>query len=704
MPASRCARKRAQAVAAGQVGWWPPGGRRRRSRGLRAALLLALAVAPVQAAQPRHAVQLRVERIGHEQVRIEGLRVAQVPGAGDGAGGHLTLAARRVELPGAGLDLAGVDFACRLAPVPEASDPPLWQCQGPLRWQGGDSGWQLAWRGDLTLAQGQLRLGRGIAEVQVDLPLAGRALAVQARRMPAAWLSALLPAVTWRDGRIGGRLELARAGPDTTWRGHLQASGLAAEAAGGGVAVEGMELAGGLEIRMAGGALSLAGRPTVGAGDVLVGPVFASWPAGSAIGLAVDLHSGPSGIELRQLRLEDEDTRIEIAAAPTPGAAGWPGRLQVSGQVDLDRQRERLVEGTLAGLGLADLVIAGKVSGSLAWTAGHGLTDLDADVAALAVRHRGGAYAIDGLAGVVAVRAPGQPAAPVELAWRELSLYGLAFGPGRLQAQAAEGAIQALAPVRLAPAGGELQLQGLRLALAPGQPVRLTGDIELANARIDRLAAGFGWPAFPGRLDGSLPGLQLDRERLATGGGIRLEAFDGEARIEGLTIERPFGLVPALAADVHLRGLDLTPLTEVFGFGRIEGRLDGDIERLRLLGWRPVAFDARLRTRESGRRRISQLAVDQLTRLGGGGGAGGLQGRLLGTFDSFGYRRIGLGCRLANEVCTMSGLDEAAGGFTILQGSGLPLITIRGFQRQVDWPVLLERIRAAMSGQSPEIR
>lgn len=662
-----------------------------------------LLAAPLRAELPRHAVQLRVERIDHAQLQVEGLRLAQVPAAEAGAGGHLSLSARRLRLPAAGLDLAGVEFACALATA-DASEPPLWQCQGPLRWRGGPSGWQLAWRGDLALAQGQLRLGRGIAEVQVDLPLGGRALAVQARRMPAAWLAPVLPAVRWGEGRIDGRLEHGRLGADTTWRGHVRASALAAEAVAGAVAVEALELAGGVDLRLAaGGVLALSARPTIGAGDVLVGPVFAKRPAGSAVALSVDLRSGPGGVELRQFRLVDDDTRIEGSATPLAGGEGWPGQVQVAGRIDLDRHRERYVDGTLAGLGLADLVLSGALEASALWQAGQGLVRLDAVPVALALRHRGGAYAVEGLTGELALRAPGQPAAPVRLAWRGLSLYRLALGPGQLHAQAADGAIAAEAPVQLGVAGGQLRLQGLRLALLAGQPVQLTGDIELADAGIQTLAAGFGWPAFPGRLDGSLPGLRLDSRRLAVGGGIRIEAFDGEARIEGLAIERPFGVAPALAADVHLRGLDLVPLTEVFGFGRIEGRLDGDIEGLRLLGWRPVAFDARLRTRESGRRRISRAAVDQLTRLGGGG-AGGLQGRLLGAFDSFGYRRIGLDCRLVNEVCTMGGLDDAAGGFTLLQGAGLPLITIRGFQRQVDWPVLLARLQAAVAGQAPEIR
>lgn len=675
-------------------------GRRHRARLPLALLALLAAAAPLAAAPLRHAVQLRVERIEHTQVRIDGLRVAQVPG--DAGGGHLTLSARRLALPAAGVDLAEIDFACPLAP--DAADPALWNCQGPLHWRGGASGWQLAWRGDLALGQGQLRLGRGIAELQVDLPLGGRPAAVQARRLPVAWLAPWLPGVSWREGRLDGRLEQGSAGADTTWRGHLQASGLTAEAAGGAAAVEALTLGGGLDLRLgAAGAFAVSARPALDRGDLLVGPVFASWPAGSAVSLAIDLRGGPGGIELRQFRLVDDGTRLEASAVPVPGVDAWPGAVQVSGRLDLDGHRERYVEGTLAGLGLGDLQLSGAIEGGAAWHAGQGLQRADLAATAVAIRQRDGAYAVEGLSGTLALRAPGQPEAPLELSWQGLSLYGLALGGGRLRALAAEGAVHAQAPLALALAGGQLRLQGLRLDLAADRPLRLTGDVELADARIDTLAAGFGWPAFPGRLDGQLPGLSLDRERLATGGGIRLEAFDGEARIEGLAIERPFGVAPALAADVHLRGLDLAPLTEVFGFGRIEGRLDGDVAGLRLLGWRPVAFDARLRTRESGRRRISQLAVDQLTRLGGGG-SGGLQGRLLGAFDSFGYRRIGLDCRLVNEVCTMGGLDDAAGGFTILQGSGLPLITIRGFQREVAWPVLLERLHAALSGQSPEIR
>jgi len=72
--------------------------------------------------------------------------------------------------------------------------------------------------------------------------------------------------------------------------------------------------------------------------------------------------------------------------------------------------------------------------------------------------------------------------------------------------------------------------------------------------------------------------------------------------------------------------------------------------------------------------------------------------QLLGIFDDFGYSQIGIGCRLLDEVCEMSGLGSAGRGFTIVRGSGLPRLTVIGFNRRVDWPTLVERLMAVGSG------
>ena len=76
---------------------------------------------------------------------------------------------------------------------------------------------------------------------------------------------------------------------------------------------------------------------------------------------------------------------------------------------------------------------------------------------------------------------------------------------------------------------------------------------------------------------------------------------------------------------------------------------------------------------------------------------------LIGLFDDFGYARLGISCHLANEVCEMGGLrdslsSQAGNSFTIVEGAGLPRLNVVGFNRQVDWPTLVERVEAVGKG------
>ena len=170
-----------------------------------------------------------------------------------------------------------------------------------------------------------------------------------------------------------------------------------------------------------------------------------------------------------------------------------------------------------------------------------------------------------------------------------------------------------------------------------------------------------------------------------------------------LTMQNPLGITPILNADIALRNLDLGSLTRTFSFGAIEGKLDGDIDDLQLQNWKPVKFDAVVQS-SPGKypKKISQRAVENISALGGAGAAA-IQRSFLQFFKQFNYEKMGLSCKLRNDVCEMNGIASTQGGYVIVKGSGIPAITVLGYNHTVGWSELLARIKRVTDGNSKAI-
>ncbi len=315
-----------------------------------------------------------------------------------------------------------------------------------------------------------------------------------------------------------------------------------------------------------------------------------------------------------------------------------------------------------------------------------------------------GRFRFDALTGDVDFTG-GDTVQPSELSWAGGALYGLDFGAARLPLESSAGTLRLREAVDVAVLGGSLRLE--HLAIAPpgtGESLSLVFGLAVENLDIGSLSEAVGWPAFRGTLSGRFPEARYADDRLEFDGDLAMDLFGGSVRVSGLAMERPFGSAPTLTADLRIDDIEMLALTEVLEFGSISGRLDGRILDLRLVDWRPVAFDAKLLTDPARGvpQRISQRAVQTISSVGdGGGGFGfaGIQGQLVGLFDDFGYARIGISCRLANEVCEMGGLRSAGNTFTIVEGAGLPRLTVIGHNRRVDWPTLIERLAAVGTGE-----
>ncbi|MEX0615769.1 MAG: hypothetical protein WD177_07665, partial [Methylophaga sp.] len=219
------------------------------------------------------------------------------------------------------------------------------------------------------------------------------------------------------------------------------------------------------------------------------------------------------------------------------------------------------------------------------------------------------------------------------------------------------------------------------------------------------LTNALGWPEMDGKLSGVIPRVSYQNQQIDIDGALQVKVFDGTAIIKDLQLQSPFGSLPQLRANIEMQQIDLEQLTRTFDFGKISGRLDGNISGLRLSDWQPVQFDARFATSENnpGKRRISQRAVDNLSQIGGG--ASGIMSRsFLRFFEDFSYDKLGIRCQLNNEVCHMSGIEEDEQGYYIVKGGGLPpWINVIGYTRRVDWPDLLARLQAVKNSDGPII-
>jgi hypothetical protein len=290
------------------------------------------------------------------------------------------------------------------------------------------------------------------------------------------------------------------------------------------------------------------------------------------------------------------------------------------------------------------------------------------------------------------------------LSWAEGGAYGLSGGRSELEFIAQGSSFALTRPAKLPILDGALAIDILSVSNlgASNMEVSFKGAVEPIS--MTRLATVFGWPQFQGTLAASIPGVTLKDNVLTFQGNVESQVFDGRIVGSNLRLQDPLGNFPQFFADVRARNLDLGLLTQTFEVGSITGRLDVDVLNLELFDWTPVSFDARLATPkgDKSRHRISAKAVTSLSNVGGGGGGvvQALQGGVLRFFDEYSYDKLGITCKLRNDICEMSGVEPAGIGYYIVKGAGVPRIDIIGNAGRVHWPQLLSSIATADFGSA----
>lgn len=654
--------------------------------------LLTLVMGDVHAT-PRSATA-SIERVTTAIATLQDVQVRLAWPAG-AAQGELRLQARQLDAPEVGYHFTNLDWRCPL----RRDGAGGWQCAGELR--GGGRRVQLSLA--LGTATTDARLVRGESRVELHRASAVPDVTrIDLARVPLAWTQALL-SQAWSDGRVtGGTLDAALAvtvAPDQPLRvaGPLRIDAASFDTPDGTIA--GADLGARFDIDAR---LGVQDRFTVDGqllgGELLFGTTYVSLQERPVDLQLSGLSDGDGeGWQLPRIGWRDHGVlAVEGSAAFGPQAEVRALDLRLHGP-DLDPLARAYLSGWLGLAGLAELETAGAADAAVRIDGALGDVSLRLHDARLADPR--GRFTFSGIDGDLRFSAT----TPVssELRWKDGRLYGLGFGSARLPFRSAEGVLRLSEAVELPVLGGLARFDHLRIRPpAAGESLDVRFGLSLDRLDVARLSEALDWPAFTGELSGTIPEARYADDQVQFDGGLAMQLFGGEVEVSSLSMERPFGVLPTLSADVAFDDIDLAGLTGAFDFGSISGKLDGRIADLRLVNWQPVAFDARLQTdRHRGvRQRISQRAVQDLTSVGDASIVSSLQSQLIGFFDDFGYSRIGIGCRLSDEVCAMDGLGSAGGGFIIVQGSGLPRLTVVGFNRRVDWPTLVERLAAVGTG------
>ena len=347
----------------------------------------------------------------------------------------------------------------------------------------------------------------------------------------------------------------------------------------------------------------------------------------------------------------------------------------------------------------SDLIVSGSVKGSMN-ILDSDIEHLNLDIRRLTVEDRLDRFAFYELDGVIAW-GPQYEKQSYDLGFNAAKLYNLPFGKSNFEYKYNDQDLVLTKPVAVPILDGEFRIESFVMKHPSSENRSINLDVSLKPTSMEDVSAVFGWPEMTGNLSGFAPNVVYKDGNIDVQGALLIRAFDGTTTIHNLQAKDLFSPIPKLSADIQIKNLDLEPLTYTFSFGEITGRLDGYVNDLQLLNWKPIQFDAWLGTPidDSSRHRISQTAVDNLTKVGNGASNIFSKG-FLSFLDSFGYDRIGIGCKLENSTCTMKGVAKIEEGFYIVKGKGIPRIDIIGYTSEVSWPVLTERLNRIVYAQS----
>ncbi len=278
--------------------------------------------------------------------------------------------------------------------------------------------------------------------------------------------------------------------------------------------------------------------------------------------------------------------------------------------------------------------------------------------------------------------------------WDQIKIRAIPIGQNQLHFLFKQKQIELLKQTSIPLLDGSIEIKKFNWQNSVEDESKVYFEGGIKQLSLDKLSTALDWTPLSGHISGYIPGVNYEDKILTVNGELQVKLFDGTIKINQLTSSGMFTEFSKLSMEMAIDNLDLLEITKKFEMGSMEGRVSGYINNLYLENWSPISFYAWLGTPEADNstHRISQKAVENIASIGGNAAADIISKGFLRFFDSFNYDRLGFGCYLHQGVCQLMGVEAAEQGYYLIKGGGIPRIDVIGYNTQVDWQVLLERL------------
>jgi hypothetical protein len=269
--------------------------------------------------------------------------------------------------------------------------------------------------------------------------------------------------------------------------------------------------------------------------------------------------------------------------------------------------------------------------------------------------------------------------------------------------RASRNSISINGPINIRLSGGTVVLERLEASRLIPLPPTLSANLRMEGIELVELMGGRVPWVSEGAISASLPDILLREGDLSTTGWISIRTWDGEIRIEDIWASDVFSKTRRWGCNVLMEDIDLERATSRMTMGRMGGRLDGYIKGLRFSFGQPEGFELWLRSDPSWKtkRFIDAKAVESISII-----SGGVKAPLLPFFKFYPYSRLGIYCKLENDVFYLRGtIREGGKEYLIKRGffRGINVVN-RNPNNRITWRDMIQRIRRIFEQEGKKAR